>query len=121
MSPVLPCECSPGFCPGSKIYYRPKLTAMALSTLVMVVSSSLPMRSRRRDLSMVRTCSSSITLSRESPTLWALSSICVGRRALPVWLVIAAAMTVGAVLIAGVVLDDEHRAHAALLRADDGA
>lgn len=121
MSPVLPCECSPGFCPGSKIYYRPKLTAMALSTLVMVVSSSLPMRSRRRDLSMVRTCSSSITLSRESPHALGvklnmrrqtrLACLAGDRRRYDRW----------AVLIAGVVLDDEHRAHAALLRADDGA
>ena len=68
---------------------------MALSTLVIVPSSSLPIFSRRRDLSMVRICSSRITLSRLRPTLWADSSMWVGSRALPTWLVIAAAITVG--------------------------
>ena len=53
------------------------------------------MRSRSRDLSSVRICSSSTTLSRLSPKPPAPSSICVGSRALPVYEVIAAAMTVG--------------------------
>ena len=53
------------------------------------------MRSRRRDLSSVRTCSSRITLSRVRPQLRAASEMCVGRLALPVCDVIAAAITVG--------------------------
>ena len=52
------------------------LTLLLLAIgVIMVLSSSFLMRSRRRDLSMVRICSSSMTLSRDSPTLRALSSI----------------------------------------------
>ena len=47
----------------------PKLTARALSTALMALSSRWPIRSRRRDLSRVRICSSRITLSRFRPTL----------------------------------------------------
>ena len=53
------------------------------------------MRSRRRDLSIVRICSSNMTLSRVSPQLAPVSSMCVGRRAFPVCEVMAAAITVG--------------------------
>jgi hypothetical protein len=53
------------------------------------------MRSRRRRLSSVRTCSSRTTLSRGRPWSGAESAICVGSFALFVWDVIAAAITVG--------------------------
>ena len=74
---------------------KPKLTAIALSTNAICFSSSLPICSRRRRLSMVRICSSRITLSRLRPTLPPAMLMWVGSRALPVWLVMAAAMTVG--------------------------
>lgn len=46
---------------------RPKLTAMALSTRCICVSSSRPMCSRSRFLSRVRICSSSTTESLGNP------------------------------------------------------
>ena len=73
----------------------PKETAMALSTWPIMGSGSLPICSRSLDLSMVRICSSKMTLLRLSPQLDASSSMWVGRRALPVWEVMAAAITVG--------------------------
>ena len=70
-------------------------TAIAPFTRSITASGSLPIRSRRRDLSIVRICSSRITLSRVRPQLAPASSMCVGRRALPVCEVMAAAITVG--------------------------
>ena len=100
----------------------PKLTASAASTAFMVGSSTRPMRSRRRDLSRVRICSSRMMLSRLSPALPSARAMCVGSLALSRRLVIAAAMTVGLWrLPVGVVLHDQHRAHAALLAADHRA
>ena len=77
----------------------------------MTLRSAWPVCSRRRRLSMVRICSSRMTESLLRPTSWPVNAMCVGSRALPVWLVMAAAMTVG----------DQHRTAPALLAAHDRA
>ena len=64
-------------------------------TRFMEFSSSLPIFSLRRCLSIVRTCSKSTTESFMSPEDPVSTSIWVGRFALSRWLVIAAAITVG--------------------------
>ena len=72
---------------GIKVVFRsnaPKLTAIALSTRCMCASSSFPMCSRNRRLSMVRICSNKITESLLSPTLPPAMLMWVGRRAFPV-------------------------------------
>ena len=71
----------------------PRLTDKALSTLIMSVSSRIPIFSRSLFLSSVRTCSSKTIESFASPQPSALTLICVGRLVLNLWLVIAAAIT----------------------------
>ena len=73
----------------------PKLMDRALLTCDIAPASSEPIFSRRRRLSMVRICSSSTMESLESPQLLQSSSMWVGSLFLSVWLVMAAAMTVG--------------------------
>ena len=81
-----------------KTAYRspsPKLMDKAWSIWLMELSSSFPVRSLSRRLSMVRICSSRTMESRVSPQLSAFSSICVGNLFFSRLLVIAAAITVG--------------------------
>lgn len=73
---------------------RPKDTYKASLTCFIVRSSKWPIFSFRRRLSIVRICSSRMTEFFASPPS-VCTDMCVGRRALPVWLVIAAAITVG--------------------------
>lgn len=77
------------------IWLSPKLTDRARSTRSIALLSRRPMRSFRRCLSSVRTCSRRTMESFARPVVSALRTICVGRLAFECWLVIAAAMTVG--------------------------
>ena len=71
---------------------------MARLTRRMVVGGSSPMRLISRFLSIVLICSNKMTLFFASPNAHG-SSICVGRRAFPILLVTAAAITVGEYLL----------------------
>ena len=84
---------------GNAARQSPKLIEIASFTLLMDSSPICPIRSLRRCLSIVLTCSSNTTESRSSPQCAADSGMWVGRRALPVCDVIAAAITVGLYLL----------------------
>ena len=98
----------------------PKLTAMAASMRSISSPSTRPMRSRRRRLSSVRTCSSrhhavarqTVVRRGERDMRRQLRLVRLGRN--------RGGDHRRAVAVAGVVLDDEHRTHAALLAPDHG-
>ena len=80
---------------GGEEHERAALAVGNSATLFMAVASTVPIFSRRRVLSIVRTCSRSTTEFFDRPLIPALNSIWVGSLALSVLLVMAAAITVG--------------------------
>ncbi len=101
--------------PGA--HEQSKDTAIAASTCCMMSSSTRPIFSRRRFLSKVRICSSKMMESRGRPLLWPGSSMCVGSFGLTGAGGNSRRDDGWAVAVAGVVLHDQHRAHAPLLAA----
>lgn len=89
----------------------------ALSTLRITWSSTRPICSRRRFLSNVLICSSRTTESLGRPKLWADREIWVGQAGLSRLGRDGRRNHRWAVLVAGVVLDDEDRADAPLFTA----